>query len=162
MTLDTATREEIRRRYRAAAGGTIAELAAEWKAKPSAIKAAMMYEYDDSITRDEFVRRFGDALEGIGLTVDADFPRGEVRICHMLPDSDEGVITEGECAGMSIEDYDSAMWRKMESITAYGADTCGWLVDGESGITLHLDWNHDELTLKDAKGRTRTIRFAAK
>ena len=49
MTLDTATREEIRRRYRAAAGGTIAELAAEWKTKPSAIKAAMMYEYDDSM-----------------------------------------------------------------------------------------------------------------
>ena len=144
MTLDTATKEEVQRRYANTDAETIDSLAdriAKGKSELKAgIKAAVMYEYDDSITRDEFVRRYGDALEGIGLTVDTDFPLGEVRIYHMLPDSDEGIITEGECAGMSIEDYDSEMWRKMDSITDVAANVCGWLVDGESGITLHLDW----------------------
>lgn len=97
-----------------------------------------------TITRDEFVRRYGAALEGIGLTVDTDFPLGEVRICHVLPDSDEGIITEGECAGMSIEDYDGGMWGKADRITDGLTDVSGWLVDGESGITLHLDWEGDE------------------
>lgn len=149
MTLDTATQDEIRRRYNAMGAETVDSLAEriakgnpERKAElKSAIESALTYEYDDSITRDEFVRRYGDALEGIGLTVDTDFPLGEVRIYHMLPDSDEGIITEGESAGMSIEDYDSEMWRKMDSITSVGKNVCGWLVDGESGITLHLDWD---------------------
>ena len=154
MTLDTATQDEIRRRYNTGAE-TIDSLAdhlakgnPERKAElKSAIKSALTYEYDDIITRDEFVRRYGDALEGIGLTVQTDFPQGEVRIYHMLPDSDEGIITEGECAGMSIEDYDSEMWRKMDSITDVGKDVCGWLVDGESGITLHLDWEKPRVEL---------------
>lgn len=145
MTIDATTKKEIRRRYAAKNLGTIDEIIDRYHPKiakhKSTIKDLLTREYDDTITRDEFVRRYGDALEGIGLTVQTDFPLGEVRIYHTLPDSDEGVITEGECAGMSIEDYDSEMWRKMDSITSVGKDVCGWLVDGQSGITLYLDWD---------------------
>ena len=76
------------------------------------------------------------ALEDAGFAVME--VHDEYRICHVLPDSDEGIITEGESAGQSIEDYDAARWAICDAIVGDEADTdiCGWLVDGESGITL--------------------------
>ena len=65
----------------------------------------------------------------------------EYRICHVLPDSDEGIITEGESVGQSIEDYDAARWAICDAIVGDEADTdiSGWLVDGESGITINRE-----------------------
>ena len=58
----------------------------------------------------------------------------EYRICHVLPDPDE----DGMFAGQSIEDYDEGRWAICDAIVGDEADTgiSGWIVDGESGITL--------------------------
>ena len=76
-------------------------------------------------------------LERAGFTVD--ITDEKIHISHMLPDSDEGIITAGDAwMGRTIEDYDRTRWAIVDAIVGDEADTdvSGWLIDGQSGITI--------------------------